>query len=693
MYKNKKSRNSCRQMTINNPQKRTGTLSFEDNSYNSVSQKHLVSLLHFDNGTLQREKIPIPELLTYIENIPFGEKQKICLASTNLLIHGHIPLQYISDRLNWLNREWTFPPNRDNQYNALLLSSAVDAVGELMAYAPEINLPRLRPELTEALLLGFKDQLIKLTEEDNIKFAASLNHKDPIELYIKQVLSLGASAQMVVEMATTSGIDSIDFFELLLLQFQSRMNAFNPELIGANEIPDVKGDANYNPKDMTGFISVSFLNYVKGGPGYKADGYILSKTMDQSISELREEVKKINQLVISPLVPAFVQSYPGSIRYICATLKCSEQTARDLLPRINDCILNCPIQVSIKAKDWFNDQGIKTSPNYKSMLELMHKKIPKSEVIASGMEGEITMLNMEDEDFRKGRGVYYPSWRWDKDTRSENRDLDFSEFPVHGALCFWDSSELSYGVDNIYGDIHLRLSPNFAHNRQVSYKSHATGILCHTPLDLFNELAISNSLSCYAAVFLGKVVGCPVSSCPNTNLEVIIAGGFNVEDDVQEILTPHTTPTDSPHTGLASWSLSHHIDQKKAPADLSDRISRTECNGAGYQEYLLGKKLSDHTVPLAKKICDILQHPIWKGKGATMFTRPKGIQEMRKIPYTTDLLYLETLQSLAKTRQTTSPNTPNRDTLTQEFYTLLSQIDILKLQLSLSQFTVLFERL
>lgn len=685
MYENIERSIIDHQVTSNKPRRQEPSLScFKDNRKSNTIQQSQITLLQHSN-VVQRDKIPIDDLLDFLRRVTFSPKLRICLAEERMLIHGQKPLEYIQNRLLWLHSNWgEHPSELDHQYNALLISGAVDAVGELIAYSPEIMLPRLRPQLTEALLLGYRENLVpSICNDETIVFAASLNHRDPIELYIKQVLSLKASTKMVCEMAKVPGLDSIAFFDLLLLQFKSRINAFDPDLIGANEIPNVKGDANYSPKDRVGFISQQFLNYAKGGKGYKADGYELTKKMDDSIAELRKEVEK----TASSPTPDIQKknTYPNSIEYICKCLKCSVNTAKALLPKINDYILDCPIQVSIWAKDWFDESGLCTVPQYKSMLEMMHKKVPLSELIAPDMEGDIQILNMGDPKLTKGRGNYYPSWRWDKDTHAEDNDLEFSKFPQHGALCFWDSSTLSFGGPNIYGDIHLRLLPNFARDNHVSYKPHATGKLCANPLELFEELVISD-LSCYAAILLGSILGYPIKAKPTTYLEVIIPNSFNIQDSVQEILTPHSFPC----VGLRSWSSRVPIDLKEAPGNLSDLLMEEGENAGGYQEMLLDQELSKYVNPVIETIFQILQHNAWKKQ--RIIGVPDGIKMMRNIHNSQDLKYLEQLKFIANKRLAESAST-NRTKLTGDFYTLLSQITITNLKTTIINLNTFFTQL
>jgi hypothetical protein len=539
--------------------------------------------------------------------------------------------------------------DEDNHYNALLLSYTVDVVADFISRTNLINLPRIKPLLTQKLIGSFAQEIRGGIEQQSgdiekqaideiLRIAQAINGKDPLTLYMKDVLSLNNAADMIREMALGAKMSAATYFELLAKQFMDQVLSLTNEQIVSGE---AKSDAMlfnsgnaFPQKEVVGEISSGFYKYLIGeNKTYEpAENHTLKNSAEERVADLRQAVEQEPEAEPNPEpageIIGFIEDITGLPH------EKSKQLLNELVKHLEDLTP----QVTVKHGMWFSAAGLNTSPEYKSILGAQHKKEKASDIIKPGVEGEIDTLGRSGEGpmakLLAERGPKYMRWRWDKDSRAEGIDIPFNVSPIYGCLNHWDVDKWGAGGANYYGDVHFLLK-NSAVKDRCFYKFSDAGTKRKTLTGLFNDLIVHHRVT--AAVILGDLIKADVAARPTTRIEVVVPGGINVSTDVWKIVVSSAVP-DEVAEAIKVWAEQNKIEYFNETKEINERIENTHEPVSGWQDPQVEDFAKQHyqqkaLAELASAVQVKLLDKKWDSEGSGLFGKktPRGISKLRKI--------------------------------------------------------------
>ena len=598
--------------------------------------------------TVQMKKIDPAEILDRLSSIKFGGTITGPIRLNDPLLktpQGITLYEYAMQKMLLLAAAWDQTGTLDdNHFNALLLSYAVDVIGDFISRSDEVYLPRIKPLITFELIKGFAGEIdseLQKTEgidkkdtRQIIGLAMALNKRDPLTLYMKAVLPLDKAADMIKEMAVKSGLSNEDFFELLLNQFLDQILSLSPEQVKTGEPEKDKTKHNsgndFPQKEVVGEISSDFYKYI----GHESDTYtidsdhIIKKKAVDHVQALREKV------YLKPLKTSESEEEPTDliIDFLKEFTGLPSVKAREIMKTLISHLESFAPQVTVKHGMWFDASGLKTDPKYKSIIEAQHSNEKSSDIIRPGMEGSIPALGRKGQgpmaNLLKERGPRYMRWRIDKDSRAEGDDLPFHLYPVYGCLNYWDVNKWGAGGANYYGDIHFLLKPSV--KSRCFYKFTDSGLKRKTLPGLFNDVILKNKVT--AAIILGDLLGAGVGAHPTTRIEVVIPGGIDLLKDVMAIVVSSPVPKKIAGA-VEKWSVKNKIKVVNESGEIDKRNQETYEPVSGLQDEEV-KKDAPKLVALRElmtAVQTLINDPSWENQGEGLLGTkiPSGIKTLK----------------------------------------------------------------
>lgn len=708
-------------------QKRENKTGLPDNLMSGIEnlppaqlQAHAFRQGYNEAAPMQMKLLEPEQVLRALADIEFGGdllKRKIKLSDERFKTpQGLSLLQYALAKMNLLKATWIDTgTGRDNHYNALLLSYTVDVVADYISRTNLVNLPRIKPVITQELIKHFANEISQSIKKQNsggiekediqemLNIAYSLNGKDPITLYMKDILPLEKADAMIRSMARSAEIPVTEYFELLLNQFLDQILSLSPEQVAIGQAKDdvtVHNSGNDFPlQEVVGEISTDFYKYISGANKtyIPANNHLLKEAAVERTDALRESIytpisndeRPQEQQDPTGNVVTFIQEITGVSRTK------AEQIQQQLVQHLG----TLAPQVTVKHDMWFNAEGLKTGVEYKSILGAQHKKENVSDIIKPGAKGQIDTLGRSGQGpmarLLKERGPRYMRWRLDKDSRAEGIDIPFNVYPIYGCLNYWDVDQWGAGGANYYGNVHFLLKNSV--KERCFYKFTDAGIKRKTLLGLFNDLIVKHRAT--AAVILGDVIDAAIATKPTTRIEVVVPGGINILNDVSTIVVSSTVPIEVAQA-IRQWAGQNSIAYVGETGEMDTRNSETLDPVTGLDD----ERVADLARPryrlmsqtsLAGIIRGKLNDTAWNSKGSGFFgdKTPTGISKLRTIfnSNKTPARKLaegkeEAIRRLSKEK--------SRDDSTTNFYEILKLIDIQSpanmeaFELSISRFSI-----
>lgn len=458
------------------------------------------------SATIQRQKYNFDFLFELINNIDFSQTivessirpgvldQQFSDYGPNITLKN-----YLETRLCWINEHAS--ELSDNLYNILVLSCTIDALAELMAKSPNVLLPRIRAKFTQLLLLheeSLQNRYNNVEGFPDIRIqAASLNGIDPIELYLKKILTKETAVEKINQMASEAKISYADCYKLLRLQFLSRLHS-HPES-KEKEIETKSGNANFTYLKAVGNLSEAFVKFIKQESGYKVDVGLNN--------DLNSQLININEL--SPELCTTSQPISGAVSGSSSTI----------LPEM---IPDYEIQVAVPKDKVFHKIMERDELHHYSMLHFIKKTIPYNQLMHTPESGVLEMLDPHNPSETRDRSEEYVSYRWDKESRSSDSLEDFDLYPSYGAIRNPNMAPMA----SAYGSILLILKDEM--RSKVKFKAHADDDAHATMEEMLRYYPLKNLQQ-----FIAGVSALPVLDMA----EVVIPGGFHMIRDVKKIYT------------------------------------------------------------------------------------------------------------------------------------------------------------
>ncbi len=502
-----------------------------------------------------------------------------------------------------------------------------------------------------------------------------MNGKDPITLYMKDVLPLDETVKEIRKMAVTANMEPKDYLKLLLNQFLNQITSLQEEEVkkGEPEKDEVtnKTANNFPLKEVVGEISLDFYKYVTQQTSeYKIDDLrVIKKSADKLIEDLQTAIEapvdeKLKGNDPTDLVIPFIEEMTGQT-----------ENAQALYVKLMDHLALMAPQVTVEVDKWFDAFGLKTtSTMYNSILGIQHTEEKASDIIRPGIEGTVDTLGRKGEGAlkdmlsEKGRGPRYMRWRMDKDNRAEGLDLPLNVYPIYGCLNYWDAKWYC-GDSSYYGNVHFLLKQKVKEKKKCFYKYKDSGIKRNSLIGLFNDLVKRDKDK--AAIIFGNLMKAVVTAEPRTDIEVVIPGGFNLLTDVEKIFVTQDVKPEITKA-ISKWAKKHNIACVASTTDTGMWIESQDNVTQGIPVDKV-KGIISRRQELVENIRAKVIDDAWDSMGFGKKTKtPNGIKQMRKFLEQTDKGDFETLEGLARIASKHKGFTKKKGT--KNFYKIVSNI-------------------
>lgn len=685
-------------------------------------------------AVLQRAKITPQQVVDAVKDIEFGgtDVGQIKLGDATKKTEQDITRQeYAARMMTELQQKWenveaaqADQARNDNYFNAMLLVHALDVIADYIARSNVVFFPRLKPQIAEAFFKYFQAELSQSLETTGLErpaiaqaleLAQHISAQDPITLYMKALVKKEAAAGQIQSMAAKAHIPAGDMFELLRRKFLDEINVLTPEELekGEQKLKAIEAESRaegstFPLKELAGEISVLFAQYVKGEkPNYQvAEGATIMEGAAERLDELKQAVLAIGHHQAGAAAPAQTLG-----AYIARILNVPLQDAEPLERAVIAKLQQAPVTITIPHNLWFDKAGLKTRPIYQHILARQSAQEKMSSLIKPGIPAAEKMTTLgrkgrgPSAELMQQRGPGYMRWRADKDTRAEGEDVRWLDFPIFGALCYWDLEKWGGGAEtkdevlqigrNYYGDVHLVLRASV--KERVKYKWTDQGKKHNSIRALLGELVSKGDQQGHLAVVIGAVLGSNLQTVPDPKIEAAVIGGINVDTDVQKVVTAPGVPAGI-QQGIAKWAQRHGIDYlsgldvKFPAAEMNRRLAEEGGAGvapvAGYQAYKLGEWYQQMGSPsitglLQKRdlfylITTVLNERAWAhmGKGFLPGSTkvPDGVAHLREIVRGAEENWNETLAQIEQAAQARLHEASrSRQGLTARLYQILAQ--------------------